>query len=152
MVNQETFKVAEIELLYTPDYKITDRPKISTSEQTFALLMNHWDMGKMALVEEFKIILLNRRHRTLGIVNISIGGYAGTVVDSKVIFATALTACASGIILVHNHPSGETEPSHIDIGLTKRLVQAGKILDIVILDHLIISKEDYYSFADEGLL
>ena len=151
-MEQNLNKVAEIELTYKPNYRIADRPKISTSKETYQLLMNYWDVGRLEFLEEFKIILLNRRNRTLGIINLSMGGFAGVVVDSKVIFAAALTACASGIILVHNHPSGEVEPSQQDIELTKRLVQGGKILDIAVLDHLIISNERYYSFSDNGLI
>lgn len=85
-------------------------------------------------------------------VNISQGGLSGTVADVKVIFAIALKACASGIVLSHNHPSGETEPSEDDIKLTHKLFEAGELLDIKILDHLIISSDGYYSFKDEGII
>ena len=151
-MEQNLNKVAEIELTYKPNYKVTERPKITTSKDTYQVLMNYWDIGRLEFLEEFKIILLNRRNRTLGIINLSMGGFAGVVVDSKVIFAAALTACASGLVLAHNHPSGEVQPSHHDIELTKRLVEGGKILDIAVLDHLIISKEGYYSFSDSGLI
>ncbi|WP_317126436.1 JAB domain-containing protein [Pedobacter psychroterrae] len=144
--------MAEIELTYKPNYKVTERPKITTSKDTYQLLMNYWEVGRLEFLEEFKIILLNRRNRTLGIINLSMGGFAGVVVDSKVIFAAALTACASGIVLAHNHPSGEVQPSQQDIELTKRLVDGGKILDIAVLDHLIISSDGYYSFSDSGLI
>jgi len=88
----------------------------------------------------------------LGIVHISSGGLSGTVADPKVIFTSALKACASGIILCHNHPSGELDPSNEDLSLTRRLVDAGKMLDLKILDHLIISEDNYYSFGDDGIL
>ncbi len=149
---QNLNKVAEVQLTYKPNYKITETPKITTSKETYQLLMNYWDMGRLEFLEEFKIILLNRRNRTLGIINLSMGGFAGVVVDSKVIFAAALTACASGIVLAHNHPSGEVQPSHHDIELTKRLVEGGSILDLAVLDHLIISNDRYYSFSDNGIL
>jgi len=77
---------------------------------------------------------------------------SGTVADPKVIFKAALKACESGIILCHNHPSGELDPSNEDLALTKRLVDAGKMLDLKILDHLIICNDGYYSFGDEGIL
>ena len=89
MESKQTFKVAEIELTYKPNYKITDRPKITSSKETYQLLMNYWDTGRLEFLEEFKIILLNRRNRTLGIINLSMGGVAGVVVDSKVIFGAA---------------------------------------------------------------
>ena len=76
----------------------------------------------------------------------------GTVADPKIIFAAALKSCASGIILAHNHPSGELDPSKEDIAVTKKLKAGAELLDIKVLDHLIISKEGFYSFADEGVL
>ena len=80
------------------------------------------------------------------------GGVSSTVVDSKVIFSFALESLASGIILSHNHPSGNLKPSNSDIRLTKKLVDAGKIMEVPILDHIIVGDNDYFSFADEGLL
>jgi len=88
----------------------------------------------------------------LGIVDISIGGVSATLVDPKVIFAVALKSGASGVILCHNHPSEELQPGKADADLTKRLQQGGRLLDIEILDHLIVSKNSFYSFADEGLM
>jgi DNA repair protein RadC len=102
--------------------------------------------------EEFWIILLGRASKVLGKELISKGGLAGTVADPKIIFHTALQHQASGIILVHNHPSGNLKPSHQDISLTKNLSTAGKMLDIQIFDHLIITDNGYFSFGDEGLL
>lgn len=108
--------------------------------------------NKIELVEEFKILLLNWRNRVLGLVHISSGGFSGTIADPKVIFAAALKACASGIILCHCNPSGELDPSREDIALTNKLKDGGALLDVKILDHLIISKDSFYSFADEGLI
>ncbi|MDB5144383.1 MAG: radC [Mucilaginibacter sp.] len=102
--------------------------------------------------EEFWIILLGRASKVLGKELISKGGLSGTVADPKVIFHIALQHQASGIILVHNHPSGNLKPSHQDISLTKNLTAAGKMLDIQIFDHLIITDNAYFSFGDEGLL
>ena len=149
---KEQFKVAEVQVSYKPDYNINDRPRISSSNQTFQLLKSQWDMGKIAFLEEFKVLLLNRGNRVLGIVDISMGGVSGTFVDPKVVFATALKANCSSLILTHNHPSGSTRPSEADVKLTKRLVECGKLLDIIVFDHLIISEESYYSFADDGMM
>jgi DNA repair protein RadC len=102
--------------------------------------------------EEFWIILLGRSSRVLGKELISKGGLAGTVADPKIIFHTALQHQASGIILVHNHPSGNLKPSHQDINLTKNISAAGKMLDIQVFDHVIVSDNGYFSFGDEGLL
>jgi DNA repair protein RadC len=95
-------------------------------------------------------MLLNRQNKVTGIFTVSLGGIAGTVADPKLIFGCALKAAASGIILAHNHPSGCLQASHADIDLTKKLRDGGKLLDIQILDHIIITGEAYFSFADEG--
>ena len=97
-------------------------------------------------------MLLNRANRVIGISDISTGGVSGTVADPKVIFGIALKANASSIILAHNYPSGNLNPSQPDVSLTNRLKQAGKILQLSVLDHLIITRDGYYSFADEGLM
>lgn len=116
------------------------------------MLIQQWSKDRIEYLEEFKIILVNRRNRVLGIVDISQGGIRGTLVDPKVVFAIALKAGASGIIFAHNHPSGELEPGVEDIEVTKKLKEGAKILDMEILDHLIISKNGYYSFQENGIL
>ena len=102
--------------------------------------------------EEFWVILLNRANVVMRTACISRGGVAGTVADPKMIFKEALEQLASSIILVHNHPSGNRNPSAADIQLTKKLKDAGGFLDLPILDHLIFAESGYYSFADEGML
>ncbi|PKK38200.1 hypothetical protein BWI96_02595 [Siphonobacter sp. SORGH_AS_0500] len=104
------------------------------------------------LHEEFWVLLLNRANHVIRPVQISTGGVAGTVADPKLIFRHALEHLSSGIILAHNHPSGNLQPSQADKDLTRKLKEAGKLLDIPVLDHLIISDQKYLSFMDEGLL
>jgi DNA repair protein RadC len=100
--------------------------------------------------EAFWILLLNRANRVIGRECISTGGVSGTVVDAKIVFRKALEYQASSLILGHNHPSGNLAPSTADRQLTAKLIQAGKHLDIAVLDHLIVTNSSYYSFADEG--
>lgn len=102
--------------------------------------------------EEFWIILLKRNNEIIQKQRISQGGVSGTVVDSKIIFKKALEEMASGLILVHNHPSGNLKASNEDIQLTKKIKAAGTSLDISLLDHLIIGGNSFYSFADENML
>ena len=102
--------------------------------------------------EEFWIICLNRSNSVISREKISSGGMYGTVVDPKIIFANALRQRATSIILYHNHPSGQLKPSQADLALTAKLVAAGKLLDIVVQDHLIIGHGSYLSFVDEGLI
>lgn len=127
----------------------TSKPKITTSSDSYNILSASMEDLN---TEVFKIILLNRGNYVLKISQISEGGVAGTVVDPKVIFKEAIDHLASAVILSHNHPSGNLKPSQADIKITKKLVEAGNLLDIKVLDHLIISDQGYYSFADEGLI
>ncbi len=102
--------------------------------------------------EEFWVLLLNRNNRCLQSRKVSEGGVSGTLVDSKILFKYALENLASSIVLCHNHPSGNTKPSEADLQLTRKLTDAAKLLDILIIDHVIIGDKTYFSFADEGLL
>ncbi|QCR24523.1 RadC family protein [Pontibacter sp. SGAir0037] len=145
-------KVAEIKLTYRSKVKPSERPQVTSSTDSAEVLRQNWDTGKIEFVEQFKVMLLNRANRVLGIYELSTGGIAGTIADPKLIFAAALKACASSIILCHNHPSGNTKPSAADLQLTKKMKQGGELLDIVVLDHIILTSETYYSMADEGLL
>ena len=145
------FQVAEIELTYKNRVKPSDRPQITSSRQSYDILLHNWS-DQLDWIEEFNILLLNRANRVLGFYNVSKGGQTGTVVDAKVVFAAALKMKANYIILSHNHPSGNIHPSLPDIQLTKKLVAGAKLLDLKILDHIIVTPYDYYSFADEGKL
>jgi len=143
------FSVSEVELTYKSKVNPLDRPQITHSRQSYDILLHNWS-DQLEWVEEFNILLLNRANRVLGFYNVSKGGQTGTVVDAKVVFAAALKCKANYLILAHNHPSGNIQPSVQDIALTKKLVAGGKLLDIPVLDHLIITPYSYFSFADEG--
>jgi DNA repair protein RadC len=125
------------------------RPRITNSIDVVELMkqdlmdLNH---------EEFWIIILNRANYVLRKNQISRGGISGTVADPKLIFKSALDYGGSSIILAHNHPSGNLQPSQADITLTKTLKEAGKFLEIPVLDHIIVSDISYFSFADEGMI
>jgi DNA repair protein RadC len=128
---------------------IKDRPQVRSSRDAFDAI------GPMIADlrhEEFWILLLNRANRITDRICISSGGVAGTIVDPKIIFKRAVEGLACSIILCHNHPSGNLQPSQSDIDITKKLHSASELLDIAVLDHLIVSERGYYSFADEGML
>jgi DNA repair protein RadC len=146
----KTFKVAEVQLTYKPNYKVAERPVITSSKDAYDIFLSQWSLDRIGFLEESKMLLLNRRNSVLGIVDISMGGISGTVVDPKVIFVIALKAGASGFILAHNHPSEKLDPSPQDIALTKKVKEAGKLLDIELLDHLIISRDNYSSMLEDG--
>lgn len=146
-------KIAEVSLVYKTNVKASDRAQVSSSREAFDALNHSWDRDRIEHVEEFKILLLNRANKVLGVCNISQGGITGTVVDVRVILQYALKANASGIILGHNHPSGNTKPSEADMHITRKIKEASKLLDISTLDHIIITPDGfYYSMSDEGVI
>jgi DNA repair protein RadC len=102
--------------------------------------------------EEFWILFLNRSNRVINRMKLSQGGISGTVTDVRIVMKRAIEYLASGIIVCHNHPSGNLNPSESDTKITLKIKEAGSLMDIQLLDHLIISDKDYYSFADNGLL
>lgn len=145
-------QVAEVELIYRSKVKASERPKITRSADAYELFMKYWNENKLEFVEEFKVMLLNKANKVLGICELTTGGVSGTVADPKLIFITALKCNASYVAIAHNHPSGNLKPSKADEQLTLQIKEAGKFLDLPLLDHLIVTTEGYYSFADEGLL
>lgn len=146
------FSVAEVQLVYKSRIKPSERPKISGSQDAYKIIKAIWDEETIELQEQFKVLLLNRANKVIGIYSLASGGTAGVAADPKLIFAAALKSNSASIIVSHNHPSGNLKPSHCDLALTSKLRQAGEVLDIPVLDHLIISAEGYLSLADEGLL
>lgn len=128
---------------------IDEKPKISSSKDAFDLIQG--DLMDLPH-EEFWVLLLNRMHQVVKKKRISEGGVSGTVADPKIIYKLALEDLASGVIVAHNHPSGNLKPSQSDIDLTRKLKEAGRFLEVQLLDHLIIANRNYFSFADEGLI
>jgi DNA repair protein RadC len=126
-----------------------EKPKVTTSRDAYEILKR--DLLDIPH-EEFWVLLLNRANRVIRKHQVSQGGVSGTVADPKIIFKSALEELACGIILAHNHPSGNLKASQADIDLTRKLKDAGKLLEIQVLDHVIIAGQKYYSFADEGML
>lgn len=146
------FDVAEVELIYKSKVPASQRRKITCSRDAKEVFIENWNPDTLEYFEEFKVLLLNRANAVLGLMGISKGGVSGTVTDVRIILQAALKANASGLIACHNHPSGNLSPSESDNKITQKIKEAGNIMDIQLLDHLIISNESYYSFADQGLL
>lgn len=128
---------------------LRERPRILSSRDAFQVIA---PMLTDLHHEEFWLLMLNKNNEVASRERLSSGGTAGTVVDVKILYKRALDARASGVIALHNHPSGSLQPSQADIELTRKLRKAGELLDLPLLDHLIISERGYYSFADEGML
>ena len=125
------------------------REQVTTSKDAAAIIQRHLaDLPH----EEFWILMLNRANKIIAKHPVSQGGIAGTVVDAKMVFKPGVEHSASSVILCHNHPSGNLQPSNEDIKLTKKLQDAGTNLDVKVIDHIIVTDSGYFSFADEGLL
>ena len=152
MKTQQT-TISEVRLVYRTKVKASMRLQVKCSKDAFDIFMENWDLDSIEHIEEFKLLLMNRSNSVLGIMPVSKGGLSGTVTDVRLIYQGAIKANASGIIVCHNHPSGNLNPSESDTKITHKIKEAGNLMDIQLLDHLIIiSDGGYYSFADNGLL
>ncbi len=146
------YKIPQVKLTYCSDVKASEKPKILQSSESADIFRASFEDGEIEFQEYFKIMYLDRGHKVNGIHTASIGGIETTIIDIKVIFTGALLAKASAIIVCHNHPSGDLRPSPQDDSITRRIAEAGEILSIKLLDHIIITEDGYFSYADEGKL
>lgn len=143
---------SEVELIYRTKIKASERPLIDSSYSAFKIALEAWNQDKIELLEQFKVLMLSNNNKVLGVCEMSSGGITGTIVDVRLLFAALLKAKATAFIIVHNHPSGKLAPSEADKQITAKIKQASQVLDIALLDHLIITPDNYYSFADQGVL
>lgn len=141
----KTPAVAEIHVSYTPH---KDRPVVTSAEQAYAIFKHYWNADTIELLEESKVLLLNRASEVLGIYPLAKGGINSVIVDARIIFSIALKGNACGFILAHNHPSGNLTPSDADIMLTQKLKEAGLFMDIKLIDHLIITSTSFKSITE----
>ncbi len=139
---------SEIQISYNPPKGY--RPTVNCSAEAYELLIEHYPTETIQLQEHFVIMHLNRANKVIGIHKLSIGGMTSTIADIRILLAVALKSMATAIILSHNHPSGVLKPSQADINLTQKIKEAAALLDIELLDHLIVSSDGFYSFAQEG--
>lgn len=144
--------VSEVELIYKSKVKPSERPVIKNSSDMHRILRHYYDENTIELQEQFYVIYLNRACRALGIYKLSTGGITGTVADPRLIIAMALKLASCNLILSHSHPSGNLTPSKADLALTQQIKLAAMVFNINVVDHVIVTSEDYMSFTDEGLL
>ena len=140
----------EIKVSYNPS--VDTKPKVASLNDAYQYFLEIFDKDALSIREECVVLFLNRANRALGFYRLSIGGITGTVVDIRLILGIAVKCLACGIIIAHNHPSGNLKPSKSDILLTERLMISARLMEISLLDHLIISATGYYSFAENGAL
>lgn len=148
--SQRVEGMAEVQLIYHNTVKVEDRIRITNADEAYRVFLNSWDPGKLELQEQLKVVFLNQAAHVLGIMELSTGGVHYTVADPRILFAAALKVAAVSMILCHNHPSGNLKPSDADLRMTEKVKAAGELLEIKLHDHLIISREAYYSFAEHG--
>ena len=129
--------------------EMEEKPTLSTSRTVFEIIQG--DLMDLPH-EEFWVLLVNRANKFIKKKKISEGGVTGTIADPKIIFKFALEELATGVIIAHNHPSGNNQPSAADVQLTKNISEGGRVLEITVLDHIIVTQHGFYSFADEGLI
>ena len=152
MTNVFLNNLAEVKVTYSHKVPASERRAVRCSRDAFQVAQVIIPMDQVEHHEFFSIILLSRSNKVLGYNRISEGGISGTIVDVRLIFQVALKTNASAIILVHNHPSGNLSPSEPDKKITRDIKEAGKLLKIDILDHIILASDNFYSMADNNLL
>lgn len=145
------YKIPQIKLSYVSD-SIGAKPSIQSPVDIARAIRESYEPGEIEYREYFKVVYLNRANKIIGMQTVSMGGTDSTVVDRKIIFSGALLANASGIVVAHNHPSGNTRPSVEDDRLTRNIMDGCKTLDLKLLDHIIVTADDYYSYSNEGRL
>jgi len=150
------FILHEVQLMYHKR-EIPSMTKIKCSYDAYQISLSCYDEKTIGIKESFFLLCLDRSNNVRCIAKISEGGISGTVTDIRLIYATAILSLASGIIVVHNHPSGNIQPSESDTKITQKIKEAGNIMDIQLMDHLIINgllteTDKYYSFADSGII
>lgn len=146
------YAFSEINVTYTPLTEQYERPKIMRSRDAYNIFMQTWDMNKMDVQEQFKMLCMDRQNRVIGVWEGFIGSMDSVTADIRLCFAVALKTKACGLILAHNHPSRVLTASKQDHAVTARFKEAGKILDISVEDHLIVTPNGYYSFSDDGMM
>ena len=146
-------EVAEIEIIYKTTLKASERPKITKSQNASEIFCSVYDPNKIAYKEFFYVMYLNNANAVLGVMKVSEGGVNSTICDPIMIIQGAIKLNAKGIILSHNHPSGNLSPSEADIKMTSVIKQGAELFSIKLYDHIIINSENnYFSFADDGLI
>ena len=142
--------VSEIEISYRP--AIGSKPEVTSSSDAYLILKEYYPENQIALKEYFVVMYLNQANRVIGVQRLSIGGLTSAVADVRLLFGTALKVLATGLVISHNHPSGNLKPSKADEEITFKIRNAAKFFDIQVLDHIIVSTEGYFSFADDGMM
>lgn len=149
MVEFKSF-LAEVQ----PKYILTEQPRSQVTSPTDAYksVINHFDADTLDYREQVIVLYLNRANNTIGVQRLSVGSQSASIIDAKIVFAMGLLIGASGIILAHNHPSGQMKPSNADLLVTESIASFGKMIGMQLLDHIIVVRDSFISLKEEGLL
>jgi DNA repair protein RadC len=139
----------KIALSYDKKVKKSELKQVKCADDSVEVLREIFDKDTFEWTEEVILLCLNNANKIIGYYKVSSGGIASTIIDPRVVFTIALNCGASAVIIAHNHPSGNLQPSEQDVRITEKIASAGKLLDIRVLDHLILTDSAYYSFAEE---
>ena len=145
------YNLSEIQIRYNPKIPALEKPRVTSSDDAYKQFLLLFDMDQINIKEEAAVLYLNRGNRVIGGYKLSTGGITGTVVDIRIILGIALKCLSPNIIIAHTHPSGELNPSTKDKEFTERLKLAAELMEIRLLDHLIVTMDNYLSFVDGGL-
>lgn len=151
MVSSKEYKIPQVRLAYVSDYSV-EQAKVRQSTDIVDFIRSTYPEGEIEYRECSKVVYLNRAKKVLGFQTISEGSTSGVLADMKMIFAGAILSNAHAIILCHNHPSGNVNPSLQDDAITRKAKGAGELLDIPVIDHVIVTRNDYYSYNDNARL
>jgi DNA repair protein RadC len=149
---QNNIPEIKISVSFDKNLKKSELIKITSADDAYQVFKRVFNADTFNWCEEVVMLCVNNSNKVVGFYKVSSGGMTGTVIDVRMIFTTALQCLATGIIIAHNHPSGTLTPSEADKNITKKIKEAGKFLDINIIDHLIITDESFFSFVNEGVL
>lgn len=145
--------LGELDVVYKYRSKLSDRPKILNSNDSVTVLKRLFNKDKIGMQEQFVVIYLNRSNHVIGCSNLFIGGIGSMTIETRIIVSLGLKLLASGVIISHNHPSGNLEPSKEDLNITNKIKLALELLDMKLLDHIIVTPDfRFKSFVNEGLL
>jgi DNA repair protein RadC len=145
--------LGEVDVIYKYKSSLADRPSIKNSSDAIAILKGLYNHNRIGLQEQFIVVYVNRANKVIGCTNLFSGSSTCTIVDLKIILALGLKLMATGLLISHNHPSGNLTPSEEDIKLTKKIKQALVLMDMILLDHIIVDPNfKYISFAEEGII
>jgi DNA repair protein RadC len=152
LIELPEYPVPQIKLIYKPDFNFDSRPIVGNTLSAGQFFLYTWDRDTVQMQEKFRVLLLSRAQKVIGVYESTVGTATSTLVDPRLVFSASILANATSIVIAHNHPSGNLEPSDTDKWLTEKMIKAGRLLDIDVEDSIIVTKDRYFSFKESNLI